>query len=140
MRKIKIGLMAVLFVLVAPLSAQDNSAQANNFAGTWQGSFKGTVFCVLRLNADSGISGTLSPGKIATNEDGDLTEAEPSSPDATYPILNPKIDGKVLSFEWKEDSGDEVLKLEMNLTGNNEAEMRFVGEDRIKPIRLQRAR
>jgi hypothetical protein len=146
MRKRRLFILAACSLLGNSF-AQDNTAPAP-FGGTWLGSFKGTVFCVLKLNtfyAANGratatiISGTLSAGKISVNDDGDLTEAEPSAPDAAAPILHTRIDGKTLSFEWKETGEDEAVKLELRLTGDHEAEMRFVGETRIKPIHLRRA-
>jgi len=124
--------------LLAIAFAQDH-ATPPTFAGTWQGSFKGAVFCVLKINSSSEISGTLSPGKISGNGDGDLTEARPSGPNAAAPILNAKIDGRALLFDWKENGDDEAVKFELKLTGDNEAEMRFIGEARIKPIHLRRA-
>jgi len=123
--------------LLAIAFSQDHATQPN-LAGTWQASFKGTVFCVLKIDSGSKISGTLTPGKISVNDDGDLTEAEPSGPDAAAPILNAKIDGQTLSFEWKESADDEAVKFELKLTGDNEAEMRFLGEAGIKPIHLRR--
>jgi hypothetical protein len=146
MRKRRLLILAACSLLWTAF-AQDNTAPAP-FAGTWHGSFKGTVFCVLKINTlyemngratATIISGTLSPGKISVNDDGDLTEAEPSAPDAAAPMLHARIDGKTLSFKWKETGEDEAVKLELRLTGDNQAEMRSVGETRIKPIHLRRA-
>jgi hypothetical protein len=118
--------------------AQDN-ASPKNFGGTWQASFKGAVFCTLKITAGAEISATLSPGKVTVDDDGDLTEAEPSSPDGTFPILNPTIHGRTLSFGWRESGDDEDLRFEFKLTGDGEAELRLINEDNIKPIPLQRA-
>jgi len=76
------------------------------------------------------------------NEEGDITDAQPSDPEPSgkdRPILNPKIEGGKLSFDWK-DSDDETAKLELKITGEGEAELRFVeaGEHAIKPIVLRR--
>lgn len=136
MRKCQLLALAVCSLLGTAF-AQDNGTPAN-FPGTWQASFKGVAFCVLKINSGSEVSGTLSPGKISVNDDGDLTEAEPSTPDGAAPILNAKIDGQTLSFEWKESGDDEAVKFEIKLTGDNEAEMRFIGETHIKPIHLRR--
>jgi hypothetical protein len=132
-------LLAVALCSFLGIACAQDSTSPPNFAGTWQASFKGAVFCTLKINAGAEISGTLSPGKVTVDDDGDLTEAEPSSPDGAFPILNPKIDGKTLSFGWKESSDDELLKFEFKLTGESEAELRLINEDNIKPIRLQRA-
>ena len=127
------GLLAVLF-------AQENQAQ-KAFAGTWEGKFKGAVFCVLSLQAGEKIAGTLSPGQITVNDDGDITKAQPSEPEPSgkeLPILNPKIDDRKLSFDWK-DSDDDTSKFELKITGEGEAELRLISAgDHIKPIVLRR--
>jgi hypothetical protein len=126
-----------IFWLAPLLTAQEGKP---DFAGTWQGSFKGTVFCVLQIEgAGDAISGTLRPGRITANDDGEITEAEPSPPDTTYPLINPKVDGKTLAFEWKEGDA-ELLKFEFVLNGASEGELRLVNEDHLKPIRMQRAK
>jgi len=112
------------------------------FAGTREGKFKGAVFCLLKLEAGEKISGTLSPGRISVNEDGDITDAQPSDPEPSgkeLPILNPKIEDGKLSFDWK-DSDDETSKFELKIMGEGEAELRFVGDSDhpIKPIVLRR--
>jgi len=126
--------------LSAVLSAQENQAQ-KAFAGTWEGKFKGTVFCVLTLEAGEKISGTLSPGTITVNDDGDITDGQPSAPEPSgkeLPIMNPKIEDGKLSFDWK-DSDDDTSKFELKITGEGEAELRLVGAgDHIKPIVLRR--
>ena len=136
MRKRQLLAVAVCSLLGIAF-AQDNAPK--NFAGTWQASFKGTVFCTLKIDAGAEISGTLSPGKVTANDDGDLSEAEPSSPDGTFPILNPTIHGKTLSFGWRESGDDEDLRFEFKFTGEGAAELRLITEDNIKPIPLRRA-
>lgn len=133
-----------LTALVAlTLAAQQGKAQ-KAFAGAWEGKFKDTVFCLLKLEAGTKISGTMSPGKIAVNDEGDITEAEPSDPPPSgqdLPILDPKLEGNKLSFEWKEGPDDpEPAKFEMTLTSEGEADLRIVvaGDHPIKPIRLKR--
>ena len=136
MRKRQLLAVAVCSLLGMAF-AQDNAPK--NFAGTWQASFKGTVFCTLKIDASAEISGTLSPGKVTVDDDGDVTEAEPSSPDGIFPILNPTIHGKTLSFGWRESGDDEDLRFEFKLAGDGEGELRLIDEDNIKPIPLQRA-
>lgn len=131
-------LWAAFFVLPA---AQDSKTQ-KAFAGTWEGKFKGKVFCVLKLETGPSISGTFSPGRISVDNDGDITEAEPSdstSSRSSLPILHPKLENSKLSFEWKEDDDQEVSRFEMKLTGQAEAELQVVGiNNPIKPIHLHR--
>jgi hypothetical protein len=141
-RKFVLSLSLFGAFLWLPLAAQEGKTQ-KAFSGTWEGKFKGTVFCVLKLEAGSPISGMLSPGRISVNDDGDITEAEPSNPEPPgkdFPILNPKVEDGKLSFEWKEGEADnETMKFEMKLTGESEAELRFVGIDNpVKPIHLKK--
>ncbi len=131
--------LSIVAGLSAALCGQENPKA---FAGTWEGKFKGAVFCVLKLESGDQISGTLSPGRISVNEEGDITDAQPSDPEPSgkdRPILNPKIEDGKLSFDWK-DSDDETSKLELKITGEGEAELRFVvdSEHAIKPIVLRR--
>lgn len=130
--------LSVIAGLSAALSGQENQAQ-KAFAGTWEGKFKGAVFCVLSLEAGEKMSGTLSPGRITVNDDGDITDAQPSDPKLSgkeLPILNPKIKDGKLSFDWK-DSDDETSKFELKITGEGEAELRMIDYP-IKPITLRR--
>lgn len=131
-------LLAGILLLLAPwLAAQDLKP---DFSGTWQGSSKGTVFCVLQIAASGdAISGTLSPGRVTANDDGEITEAEPSPPDGKFPLLNPAAHGQTLAFQWKEGDA-ELLNFEFKLTGPDEGELRLINEDHLKPIRMLRAR
>jgi hypothetical protein len=126
--------------LSAMISAQENQTQ-KAFAGTWEGKFKGAVFCVLKLEPGEKISGTLSPGTITVNDDGDITDAQPSEPEPSgkeLPILNPKIGDRKLSFDWK-DTDDDTSKFELKITGEGEAQLRLIEfGDHIKPIILRR--
>jgi len=137
MSKHAVSAIALLLLAAYPvLAAPDSQA---SFAGRWEGSFKGTVFCVLTIQAGGTISGTLSPGDVTADDDGVITDAKPSTPDGTFPILNPKVDGKTLHFEWKESSDDQALQFEFKLTGDKEGELRMVSSEGIKPILLRRA-
>jgi hypothetical protein len=118
------------------MASQDASLQ--QFVGTWQASFKDKVFCTIQLQAGDKISGTFSAGHISVDDDGNLTEAEASESGETTPILKPSIEGDKLSFET-EDGDDEALKFEMRITGEGQAELRFIGVPiRMNPIPFQR--
>ena len=126
--------------LLAALAQKANTGK--EFAGVWEATFKDRVFCVLKLEVDDRITGTLSPGRITVNDEGDITNAEPSTPEPSgddLPILNPKVRDNTLSFDWKEDDG-EATQFEMEITGEGEAELRLLNTDGrvIKPIQLKR--
>jgi hypothetical protein len=131
------------FVLALALFAAVGSADTQKgFAGVWEATFKDHVFCVLKVDMGDRITGTLSPGRVTVNDEGDITEAEPSTPEPSgkdLPILNPKVRDYTLSFDWKEDD-EEATQFEMKITGEGEAELRLLNTEghRIKPIRLKR--
>jgi hypothetical protein len=124
--------------LLLTAAAQD-AGRALRFAGTWQAKFKGQVFCTIKLEGRDRITGTLSVGHIAVNDDGDLTEAEPSPSGDAMPIVKSSIEGVKLSFEV--DDGGEVMKLEIEVLSPGKAELRFVDPSpKIKPIAIERLR
>ena len=52
-------------------------------------------------------------------------------------MLNPKVHGDTLSFEEKD--GDDVLKFEMKVVGDGQAELRILNSPvPIKPIQFAR--
>lgn len=128
-------LMAALLPLLAclPLAAQDSQAQ-NKFAGAWEAKFKDKVICTIRLRAGETISGETAGCNINVDANGDLKEPEDADrPDQPSPVLNPKIQGQTLTFEEKED--DDVLKFELKLVGEGQAELRILDAPMaIKPI------
>ena len=131
-------ILALTFLSLTGLLFAQNQPAHKDFTGTWQASFKGAVFMTLKIQHGDKLSGTMTPGRISVNDDGDLIEAEAADGEAE-PIANARIEGEALSFDWKEKDDTEVVTLEVKLTGENEAELRFRGEARIKPIHLRRA-
>lgn len=108
------------------LWAQDVKTPAE-FLGRWEATFQKTVFLILRITADGGISGTLRSGSISLNEDGDLTQAGPVSR-KTDAIKNAKLDGATLLFDLQDAGDDEVTKFELKITGEDAGLLRIVDE------------
>lgn len=139
MPKLSIPLLLLLGALaVAPAPAQDSDAQ-QRFAGVWEAKFKSRVICTIKLEMGENISGSMQNCKISVNADGDLIDPETSesSGDESDPILNPAIQGDTLAFEIKDE--DDVLKLEMQVTAEGRAELRFLNPPApIKPIHFER--
>jgi hypothetical protein len=108
------------------LWAQD-ARTAAQFSGRWQASFQDTVFLVLRIKTDGGLSGTLSVGGFSLNEDGDLTQVRPVASE-TAAIRNAKVDAATLSFEFQDPGDDEVMKFELKITGEDAGLLRIVDE------------
>jgi hypothetical protein len=108
------------------LWAQD-ARTAAQFSGRWQASFQDTVFLVLQIKTDGGLSGTLSAGGFSLNEDGDLTQVRPVSSE-TATIKNAKVQDATLYFEFQEPGDDEVMKFELKITGEDAGLLRIVDE------------
>ena len=124
MRKsMAIGLAGLLGLT---LLAQDAKTRAQ-FSGRWEATFHDTVFLVLQIKTDGGISGTLSAGGISLNDDGDLTEVRPVAGE-TAAIKNAKVDGGTLSFQFLDPGDDEVTKFELKITGEDAGLLRIVDE------------
>jgi len=107
-----------------PLTAQDAAAQ-KRFAGTWEAKLKDQVICTIRVRAGEAISGETADCSINVDENGDLKETDSADrPDEPSPMLDPKLQGDTLTF--KEKDGDDVLKFEMKVVGDGEAESRIL--------------
>ncbi len=121
------------------LSAQDSGAP-KKFIGEWQAKYREKVVCTIRLEAGEPISGQSENCNINVDANGDLKEPDPANqPDQANPILNPKLQGPMLSFEEKD--GDDVLKFEFTLVGDGKAELKIVNAPAgmaIKPIPFTR--
>ncbi|MBZ5592761.1 MAG: hypothetical protein LAP39_11030 [Acidobacteriia bacterium] len=129
--------VVALMMAALPLVAQDADAQ-KKFAGTWEAKFKDKVICTIKLKAGEKISGEMVACSISVDGNGDLQEQDSSEPpDKPSPLLTPKIQGDILTFEDKDD--DDVLKFEMKLTGDGQAELRILETPvPIKPIPFKR--
>ena len=126
---------AALFVLAA---AAAMAAEGEKFAGTWQASFKDTIFQVLKVKTGEKISGTLNAGGLTVNDDGDLQEVRPVG-DNESPIFFAKIEGDKLAFDFQDDDA-EVMHFELTLKGERAGELRIVDKDHpnAKPFALKR--
>ena len=134
MRKFVVALLTLLAGL--PLAAQDAETQ-KKFAGTWEAKFKDKVICTIRVKACEQISGEMADCSISVDGNGDLQESESTEHDTPEPMLNPKLQGDVLTFESKDDN--DVLKFEMKLIGEGKAELRILEAPMlVKPIHFER--
>ncbi|MGA2741982.1 MAG: hypothetical protein ABSG65_31645 [Bryobacteraceae bacterium] len=126
-------MLAALPVLAClPLAAQEK------FAGTWQAKFKDQVICTITVKSGDPISGETANCNINVDENGDLKDpVSADSPDQPSPMLNPKVQGDTLKFEEKD--GDDVLKFELKLVGDGQAELRIPDAPMpVKPIHFAR--
>jgi hypothetical protein len=135
MSRLGVALLPLLACL--PLAAQDAEAQ-RKFAGTWEATFKDKVICAIRVKPGDPISGETADCSINLDENGDLKEPDSADrPDKPSPMLNPNVHGDTLTFEEKD--GDDVLKFEMKLVGDGQAELRILDAPvPVKPIHFAR--
>jgi hypothetical protein len=120
-----------------PLAAQDADTQ-KKFAGTWEAKYKDKVICTIRVKAGETISGETADCTINVDQNGDLQEPDSTQhADEASPMLNPRVRGDTLAFENKDN--DEVLKFEMKLVGDGQAELTILDSPvPLKPIHFAR--
>ena len=106
----------VLFSLFCLPIAADDAADQKPFLGTWQAKFRGKVYFTIRLEGGEEIQGTVSTGKISFDDDGDLTEAEPSPTGKLSPIRNAVIENNKLTFEVEDGAETEQVGHEAEIT------------------------
>jgi len=136
MRLQRLLLLTLLAGCIAAAADQNPKA----FSGTWEGKYKDTVYCVLKVNAAEPLSGSMSVGQIDTDDAGDLKSAGPAAGDG-YPLVNPRVEDGKLLFSWNDDSGDEPVKLELTIAADGHSELRFLStpaDVKIKPLKLAR--
>jgi len=108
--------------------------ELKQFAGTWEGKFKGKTFITVKLTVKEGkISGTVSRASFRMSDRGELTEATPLDGEDTITETVP--DGKVLHLATKDkgtvstmtDDAEESIHYDMRLTANGQAELQIAG-------------
>ena len=124
-------------------AAPGNTSVTENairFVGVWTAEFMDTTFLRVELKLANGkLTGSIATGDIHTAEDGRLTDV--SIAEKTTPLFDVSLDGDTATF--KRHDGDDVDQMQMTLTGNGSAEMRFVfpqSQDapKIQPFQLTR--
>jgi hypothetical protein len=128
-----------MIALLASLSLTGQNADAQKkFAGTWEAKWKDKIVCTITLKVGAQISGETAACSIHVDANGDLDEPESSGSEGTpAPIRNAKLRGDTLTFE--EPDGDDVIKFEMKLLGDGQAELKILDAPvPLKPIRFDR--
>ncbi len=131
------GIALLPLLACLPLAGQDADVQ-KKFAGTWEATFKDKVICTIRVKAGDPMSGESANCNISVDQNGELQESESSEPSGqANPMINPAVAGDTLTFEEKD--GDDVLKFEMKLIGEGQAELKILDAPMpIKPIHFAR--
>ena len=130
-------------VLARAVSLQEASASTNNaktFAGTWHWMFHGQSFSTMILVQNgSEITGTVTPSRIALNDDGELSRADPSDNSAPSPISKTKLEGNALHVTVGD--ANEPFEFVVTLKDATHAEIHPVGAPpNMKPIQAERVR
>ena len=128
-------------VLARAVSLQEASASANNaqaFAGTWHWMFHGRSFATMILTQNgSGITGTVTPSRIALDDNGELSRADPSENSTPSPISKTQMEGNALHVTVLD--GNETFEFLVTLKDGTHAEIHPVGAPaNMKPIQAER--
>jgi beta-lactamase regulating signal transducer with metallopeptidase domain len=94
---ITFGAGAVLAHAASRQATSEPSNTAKKFAGTWHWMFDGRSFATMILVRDgSNFTGTVTPSRIALNNDGELSKADPSEDSTPKPINKATLEGSAL--------------------------------------------
>ncbi|HWC15734.1 MAG TPA: M56 family metallopeptidase [Terriglobales bacterium] len=88
---------AVLAHAVSLQASSQASNTAEKFAGTWHWMFDGRSFSTMILVRNgSGFTGSVTPSRISLNDDGGLSQADPSEDSTPKPITKATLEGSAL--------------------------------------------
>jgi len=128
-------------VLAHAVSLQDVPASTNTaqmFAGTWHWMFHGQSFATMSLVQNgSGITGTVTGSKIALDDNGELSRADPSDNSAPSQISKAKLEGNALHVTVTD--GNQPFEFIVTLKDATHAEIHPIGAPpNMKPIQAER--
>ena len=128
-------------VLARAVSLQEVSASTNNaqmFAGTWRWMFHGRSFSTMILVQNgSAITGTVTPSRIALDDSGELSKADPSEDSTPSPISRTKLEGSALRVTIGD--GGQLFEFIVTLKDATHAEIHPIGApSNMKPIQAER--
>jgi beta-lactamase regulating signal transducer with metallopeptidase domain len=120
------GAGAVLARAMSLQASVEPSKMAEKFAGTWHWIFNGKSFSTMILNwSGSGFTGSVTPSRIALDDDGGLVRADPTEDTAPAPITKAKLEGSALRVTVKD--GNESFEFTVTLKDDTHAEIHPVG-------------
>jgi len=130
-------------LLAHAMSLQADAGSSNAtpaFAGTWHWMFKGQSFATMILVRNgSGFSGSVTGSKIALDDDGELSRADPADNSAPSPITRAEMEGHGLHVTVKD--GNESFEFNVTLKDDTHAEIHPAGAPaNMKPIQAEKAR
>ncbi len=113
-------------------SVSSNTAEA--FAGTWHWMFNGKSFATMILRRDgSNFTGTVTGSQIALNNNGELSQADPSDDSAPKRITKATLEGSALHVAVRD--GNDAFEFAVTLKDEAHAEIHPKGAPpNMKPI------
>jgi beta-lactamase regulating signal transducer with metallopeptidase domain len=131
---ITFGAGAVLAHAMSLQAGSEPSNTSEKFAGTWHWMFNGKSFSTMILIRDgSGFTGTVTPSRIALNDDGGLSRADPSEDSTPKPITKATLEGSALHVTLMD--GHEPFEFTVTLKDDTHAEIHPKGAPpNMKPI------
>jgi beta-lactamase regulating signal transducer with metallopeptidase domain len=129
------GAGAVLAHAMSLQASSEPSNAAEKFAGTWHWMFDGRSFSTMILVRNgSAFSGSVTPSRIALNDDGGLFRADPSEDSTPTPITKGTLEGSALRV-----TVDGGFAFTVTLKDETHAEIHPVGAPpNMKPISAER--
>ena len=128
---ITLGASANLARAMSPQASSEPSNTAEQFAGTWHWMFDGRSFSTMILvRGGSGFTGTVTPSRIALNDDGALLRADPGEDPTPKPIAGARLEGSALHIRVADG-----FRFVVTLKDDTHAEIHPIGAPpNMKPI------
>ena len=109
---------------------------AQRFIGVWTAEFIYTTFLRIELKlANGALTGTIATGNIHTAEDGRLTDVSDVKDAKANELFDVVLEGNTVTFKRHDD--DDVDQMQMTVTGNGTAELRFIFPESQNAPKLQ---
>jgi beta-lactamase regulating signal transducer with metallopeptidase domain len=132
---IAFGAGAVLAHAMSLQASSKPSNAAEMFAGTWHWMFDGRSFSTMILiRSGTGFTGSVTPSRIALNDDGRLLRADPSEGSTPTPITKATLEGSALRVTVG-DRNNQPFEFTVTLKDDTHAEIHPAGAPpNMKPI------
>lgn len=98
------------------------------FVGTWKAMHAGKTIIVLQLySANAGLSGTIRPAgfQFDLEDDGSVLAVTDERLDSPIGLRNIRVEGKILSFDFVDNDGDND-KFQMEVTAGGSAKLMWI--------------
>ena len=128
---ITFGVSAMLAHAASPQTSSATSNRIEKFVGTWHWMFDGRSFATMVLaRSGSGFTGSVTESRIALNDDGGLSQADPSEDITPKRISKAKLEASALHITVIDG-----FEFTVTLKDDTDAEIRPVGAPpNMKPI------